>query len=486
MESLRERTIRGISWSVVESSLVQGVRFLMGIVLARVLYPEQFGLIGMLSIFMGVAQAILDSGFGAALIQKQETKHTDYCTIFYFQNGIGFILYGCLFLSAPLIAFFYKQPSLTALTRVLSLCIVINSFGWIHSTILTKSINFKTQAIVNVSAGVFSGVCGITLAKLGFGVWSLVSWHVLNSLSRTVLYWIVCSWRPTLSFCRASLGSMFKFGSRIFLSGMLNQIYDNIYYLVIGKLFTVRDLGFFTRAKTIADLPSISISQMIGRVAFPAFSTIQDSQEKLKYALKKMLTTVALLSFPTMICMSVAARNLIYALMTEKWAASVTYFRLLLIAGILFPIHVVSMDAIRALGRSEIYLRIEIIKKVLVTINIAIGFIWGLSPMIFGMIVVSMIYYFLSSYQLKKLICYSMAEQSRDIFPYLVLSAIMAISVYAVDMVLIDNHWVKLLLQIMVGFLLWIALSLLFRLAAFQVVKELAAEVVKRIRLSRN
>jgi O-antigen/teichoic acid export membrane protein len=466
-DNLQQKTVHALSWSFLQAVAQRGVQFIIGIVLARLLFPEQFGLIGMLTIFIAVIRTFLDSGFGAALIQKREVTQSDICSIFYFNILVGVAAAGFLCLIAPWIAAFYKQPVLTPLTRALSLTIVIDSFGMIQGTILTKEINFKTQTKVSVIAGALSGITGITLAVLGFGVWSLVVQQVAASLFSTVCLWSFSSWRPALIFSFNALRGMFGFGSRLLVSGVLNQIFDNVYLLVIGKLFSAADLGFFTRAKTLSDIPSQTLSEMTGRVTFPVFSTIQDDRVRLKRGLKKTLTTLVLVNFPMMIGLAVIARPLVLVLLTEKWAPCIPYLQLLCVAGLLFPLHLMNLNVLQALGRSDLFLRLEIIKKVMITINIVITWRWGIAAMIYGMIITSIIAYYLNSYYNGVLIRYPIREQMFDLFPYLIIAVLMGTAVYATELVHFPNHWSLLVVQITTGILVYVGLCRAFRLKAF-------------------
>jgi teichuronic acid exporter len=471
-DNLKQKTISALSWSFIESITARGVQFVIGIVLARLLFPEQFGLIGMLMIFMAVIRAFLDSGFGAALIQKQEVTQTDICSIFYFNIVVGFAAASVLCLAAPWIAAFYRQPVLTPLTRALSLTIVINAFGLIQNTLLTKQINFKTQTKVSLIAGVLSGIIGITLAARGSGVWSLVAQQVSASFFTTLCLWSFSPWRPALVFSFGALREMFGFGSRLLFSGILNQIFDNIYFVVIGRLFSAADLGFFTRAKTLNDLPSQTLSQMVGRVTFPVFSTIQEDRERLKRGLKKALTMLVLVNFPMMIGLAIIARPLVLVLLTEKWAPSIPYFQLLCAAGLLFPLQLMNLNVLQALGRSDLFLRLEIIKKALIVVSIAITWRWGISAMIYGMIATSLISYYLNSYYNDRLISYPIKEQVFDLFPYLIMASLMGFAAYAAGLLHFPNHWYLLFAQITTGFFVYAGLCRAFRLKAFMEVWE--------------
>ena len=466
-DSLRSKTLHALSWSFLESIGVQGVRFIVGVVLGRLLFPEQFGLIGMLTLFMAAAQVFLDSGFGAALIQKSDATVTDTCSIFYFNIILGLAAAGLLCLGAPWIAAFYKQPILTPLTRAMSLIIVVNSFGLIQSTILSKKIDFKTQTKVSLIASIMSGIIGVTLAAIGFGVWSLVVQQISSAFFRTVSLWFWNTWRPALIFSFKSLREMFSFGSRLLASGLLEQIFTNIYLLVIGKLFSAADLGFFTRANSLQEVPSQTLSGMVYKVTFPVFATIQDDPARLKRGMKKALTTLVLVNFPMMIGLAVIARPLVLVLLTERWADSIPYLQLLSFLGLLYPLHLINLTLLQALGRSDLFLRLEIIKKVLVVINIAVTVRWGISAMIYGMIAMSIISYYLNSYYTGTLIGYPMREQLRDLSSYLIMTVLMAIAVYAAGLLAFPNHWSILLVQITVGVVIYVWLCRLFRLTAF-------------------
>jgi teichuronic acid exporter len=466
-DSLKSKTLHALSWSFLESAGVQGVRFIIGIILARLLFPEQFGLIGMLMIFIAVSQTFLDSGFGAALIQKREVTPIDTSSVFYFNILVGLLAAGLLCLAAPWIAAFYNQPILTPLTRALSLTIVINSFGMVQNTILTKQINFKGLTKISLTASILSGIIGVSLAAMGFGVWSLVVQQISSTFFRTIFLWFLYDWRPALIFKLKSLREMFGFGSRLMASGLLDQIFRNLYLLVIGKLFSATDLGFFTRAQTFGELPSQTLSGMVGRVTFPVFSTIQDDPARLKRGLKKALTTLVLVNFPMMIGIAAVARSLVLVLLTEKWAESIPYLQLLCLVGLMFPLHVINLNLLQALGRSGLFLRLEIIKKVMTVINIALTWRWGISAMIYGMMATSIISYYLNSYYTGVLIGYTIREQLRDLFPYLITAVLMGIALFATGLLAFPNHWSMLLAQISTGIAIYVCLCWVFRLTAF-------------------
>ena len=272
--SLKSKTAYALFWSFFERIGQQGIQFIIAIILARLLLPEQFGLIAMLTIFMAVAQSFIDSGFGSALIQKKDANHLDECSIFYFNILVGFMAAGLLCLIAPEIAIFYKTPSLVPLTRVLSLNLIINAFGVIQTALLTKRIDFKIQMKVSCVASIISGSIGILMAYQGYGVWSLVAQSIGSNLLRTALLWFFLPWRPAWIFSLVSLRALFSFGSKLLFSSLLDTFYNNLYLIVIGKLFSAADLGFYTRAQSTQQLPVSSLSLIIGRVTFSVFSAV--------------------------------------------------------------------------------------------------------------------------------------------------------------------------------------------------------------------
>jgi teichuronic acid exporter len=477
-DSLRAKTINALSWSFVESVVRRGIQFIVSIILARLLFPEQFGLIGMLLVFMAVARIFVESGFGAALIQKRETTATDICSIFYFNVLVGLLSAGSLCLAAPWIAAFYKQPVLSPLMRVLSLTIIIDSFRIIQETLFKKEINFKVLTERSLVAGLLSGAVGIGFAVAGFGVWSLVAQQVSASFFRTISLWVISPWRPALIFSFAALRKMFGFGSRILFSGLLNQIFDNIYYLVIGKLFSAADLGLFTRARTMQDLPSQTLSDVVGRVTFPVFSKSQDDPARLKKRLARALTVLGLLNFPMMVGLAVTARPLVVALLGVKWAGCIPYFQLLCVLGLLYPLQAINMNLILSVGRSDLLMRLQIIKQVLIVLNIVITWRWGISAMICGMIAQSVISYYLNSYYTRILVGYPLGEQLKDLFPYLAAAALMGMAAFSVGLLRFPNHFVMLFVQALVGVIVYVGLCWGFRLAAFV---EIRREVCDRI-----
>ena len=394
LDGLKSKTLHGLFWSFFERVGQQGIQFFISIILARLLLPEEFGLIGMLTIFMAIAQSFMDSGFGSALIQKKEATHVDECSIFYFNILVGALMAGGLCVTAPWIATFYDQPLLVPLTRLLSLNLVINAFGLVQTQILTRQINFKTQMKVSMLATLLSGIIGVTLALQGFGVLSLVVQSLSSNLFRTIFLWCFNTWRPTWVFSFRALREMFGFGSRLLLSGLLDTIFRNIYLVIIGKIFSPAALGFYSRAKSLQQLPVNNLSSVVCRVTFPVFSTMQHDPVRLKRGVKRALGTMMLVNLPLMIGLAVVARPLVVVLLTEKWLPCVFYLQLLCVAGVFYPLHVINLNVLTSLGRSNLFLRLEILKKILTVVAVVVTYRWGIAAMIYGQIVTSFLAYY--------------------------------------------------------------------------------------------
>ncbi len=465
-DGLRSKTIQALGWSFFESFILQGGRFIIGIVLARLLLPEQFGLIGMLALFVALAQSFLESGFGAALIQKQDPTPADVSSIFYFNIAVGGAGAALLCIAAPAIAEFFGQPILTPLTRALSLTVVINSFGLVQNTLLIRAINFKTLTKISLASGILSGVIAVVFAMKGFGVWSLAVQQISGDFLRVLLLWRLNPWRPARVFRFQSLREMFGFGSRLLASGLLNRIFVHFYALVIGKLFSPADLGFFTRAQTLQDLPSSTLSEVVGRVAFPVLSAIQDDRARVKRGIRKALVVLVFLNFPMMIGLAVIAHPLILLLFTEKWLPCVPYLQILCVAGLLYPLHVVNLSLLQALGRSDLFLRLEIIKKVLIVINIVLTWRWGLTAILYGIAVSSFISCYLNSSYSGILVGYPVREQVWDVGPYLIASVLMGAAVYGIARMPFHSLLGRLTAEIFLGVFVYLGLCRLFRLPA--------------------
>jgi O-antigen/teichoic acid export membrane protein len=465
-DSLRKKAERGAIWSFIDAAGNRIIQFVIGIILARLLMPEQFGLLGMLAIFMAVAQTFLDSGFGVALIQKKEVTQADTSSVFYFNVVVGIVMAGLLCLAAPWIASFYRQPILLPLTRAMSLLLAINSLAVVQTAMLSRNVAFKLQAKISLISSLCSGSLGVVMAYRGYGVWSLVAQQLTRAVLNVGLLWGLNRWRPGLVFSFRALRQMFVFGSRMLASGLLNQVFTNIYDVLIGRLFSATDLGFYIRAKHLEELPSATLTNIVTRVSLPVFSSIQDDKTRLTNGLRRMLSLLVFVNVPIMMLLATAASSLVEVLLTEKWLPCVGYMRLLCIHGMLLPLHALNLNVLTARGRSDLFLRLEVLKKGLTICNILVTWRWGIMAIIIGQVVLGFVDYFLNSYYSGKLLGYPARQQLRDIGGYFLSAAVAGAGVYALQYVGFPNAMLLLAAQVVFGLTAYLLLCRLFRLPA--------------------
>ncbi len=480
-DSLRKKAERGAIWSFIDAAGNRIVQFVISVILARLLAPEQFGLIGMLMIFIAIAQAFLDSGFGLALIQKKDMTQADTSSVFYFNIVIGVALAGLLYLAAPWIAAFYEQPDLSPLTRTLSLVLVINSFAVVQTAMLTRNVAFKLQAKVSLVSAICSGCVGIVLAYRGYGVWSLVAQQIGRAIANVTLLWVLNRWRPGLAFSFKALRQMFTFGSRMLASTLLNVVFNDIYYVLIGKMFSAADLGYYGRAARLEELPSMTLTTVVTRVTIPVFSSIQDDNARLKRGLQRALGILTFLNAPMMMLLGVTAPALVKVLLTDKWLPCVPYLQLLCIQGVLYPLHGMNLSVLMAKGRSDLFLRLEMIKRGLTLCNVIVSWRWGITAIILGQILLGLVSYFLNCYYSGRLLDYPAWRQLRDMAAYFLSAIVVGAGVHALQYVGFPNAALLLAAQVVVGCTAYLLLCSLFRLPAFIETRRLVAERIPRL-----
>ena len=479
MASLKDKTIHGFFWSFIDNFAGQGINFIVGIILARLLTPKEFGLIGMITVFIAISGSFVNSGFSQALIRKKDCSETDYSTVFYFNLFVGLFFFGVRFIAAPLISRFFNEPQLTELVRVIGSVIVIESLTIIQRTTLTKRVDFKLQTKISVISSIFSGSIGITMAVAGFGVWSLVAKTVSQQSMNSFLLWLLNRWRPFFVFSLESFKNLFSFGYKLLLSGLIDTIYRNIYYLIIGKYFSAVELGFYTRATQFNELPSQNINGIISRVSYPVLAQMQDNKEQLKAGYKKLIKGTMLITFVLMILMAATSESMIITLIGEKWRNSVIYLQLLCFVGMMYPLHSLNLNMLNVSGRSDLFLKLEVIKKILAIPTIIIGVFFGIKIMIAGMIINSLIAYYLNSYWSGKFINYPMKEQIGDILPAFFIAVITGILVFITGNIIPFGYLVKFIVQILVGLILVLWLCEFFKVDAYLLIKEILQSKIK-------
>ena len=459
-ESLKQKTTKGLLWSSVERFSNQGMSFLFSVILARMLDPSDFGIIAMITIFFAVAQSFVDSGFSNALVRKKDRREEDFSTCFYFNIGVGIIAYIVLFLIAPLVASFYNQPILSPIIRITGLGVVLNSLCVVQQALFTIKIDFKSQAKVTLSATIISGIVGVVLAYQGYGVWALVWQGVVLSLVRMGLLWLMSKWRPKAGFSKDSFHYLFGYGSKLLASGLLDTIYNNIYPIVIGKFYSPAQLGNYSRALSFAQLPSSNITSILQRVTFPVLSTIQDDIPRLQANYRRLLKLSAFIIFPLMTGLAAVAFPMIRLILTPKWEGCSLYLQIICFALMWYPIHAINLNLLQVKGRSDLFLHLEIIKKIVGVCIMCITIPLGITAMCIGMVASSLISLFINTYYTGKLINIGCLKQMRDLTPIFINSLIMGGIVYF-SIQISDNDILQLSLSIIVGVLSYIGGALM-------------------------
>jgi len=481
MRTLKQKTINGMFWSVGERLSEQIALMITSIILARLLQPSDFGLLGMLSIFTAVAQSVIDSGFGTALIQKKDADQTDASSIFYFNLILGFILAGSMFFAAPLIARFFDQTILIPITRVISFNLIITSFSLVQISLLTKEMRFRTQMKVGLISVILSGVLGIFMAYFGMGVWSLVVQALSRYLIRGILLWFFSSWRPSPIFSFNSLASMFSYGSRLLLSGLLDTSFNNIYQTIIGKLFSVTNLGYYAKAQTLQTAATRATSTSLGSVTFAALAPYQDNDKVLKDSYKKTIRLSLYLHFPIMIGLIAIAGPLIPFLLTEKWVPAIKYFQLLCIVGLLTPLIYFNQNIMKIKGRTDLFFRTNLISKLIILVTILITYRWGILALLFGQIFSTFVTYLIISHFSNELIGYSQLEQVKDFLPLLFKSIIMGAMIFLSGLIIPDNKIFDLFIRTTTGILVYTIISLLSNSEEFYEILDIIKNILQSI-----
>ena len=478
-ESLKNKTVKGVGWSFIDNLSSSGVSFLVGLVLARLLTPSEYGIMAILTIFIAVSNSIVDSGFSNALIRKTDAKRVDYNTVFLFNLVVSGLLYIVLFFAAPAISVFFKEPLLVEVMRVIGWVLVINALGIIPRTLFVKDVNFKTQTKVSLIASVSSGVLGIGMALAGMGVWSLVGQQLSRQLLNTLFLWIYCTWRPIWEFSLQSFRELFGFGSKLLLSGLLDTVFKEIYSLVIGRCYTSAQLGQYTRASQFNQIFSSNLTTVVQRVSYPVLSSIQDESERLREAYRKVIKSTMLITFACMLGLAAVAKPLIILLIGEKWLPAVGFLQIICFSGMLYPLHAINLNILQVKGRSDLFLRLEIIKKIIAVCPLVLGVLFSIEYMLWGSVCTSFIAYFLNSYYSANLINYPTREQIKDILPTFLVSFVTAAAMWSLTLLSLFN-WLLLPLQCLLGIILAILIYERLHLPEYVEVKQLAFSLLRR------
>jgi teichuronic acid exporter len=474
--SLKEKGLQGILWTFGQQFGTQSIQFIVQIILARVLLPEEFGLIGMLAVFMALGNSLVDSGMSSSLIRTKDADERDFSSVFFVNITASVVVYFVLFFTASHIANFFNQPILSDIVKIYCLSFIIRATSAIQYVRLTILMDFKTQTILRLPALAVSSVVGLVLAYKGYGVWSLVHMQLANATLESTLIWFQVKWRPSFILDWNKLKCHFNFGYKLTLSGIMNTIYSNIYNIIIGKYFSAALLGYYTRADAMKQLPVGNISTALNKVTYPLFSSIQNNNVRLKGIYKILMQQVLYWITPILVIAGVLAEPLFRFLMTEKWLPSVPFFQILCFVGIMYPLHAYNLNILNVKGRSDLFLKLEIIKKAIVTVGLLIAIPFGIYGLLWMQVALNFIGFYINTIYSGKLINYFILEQIKDIAPIFGLAGLVGISVFIFDLQLPQTpnyDFFRLIFGTVLGMGSYIAISYMIRFSPFTDFREL-------------
>lgn len=480
-QNLKDKTVTGTIWSAIDNVSQYAVSFLVSIVLARLLSPDDYGLLGIIAIFTAVCTALINGGFTNALIRKKEVTDNDYNTVFIINLVMSILMYVIIFICAPFIAHFFGRDELILLTRVSSLGMIFGAFSLVQQTILTKQIDFKTQTKVSIISSVVSGILGIILAFGGCGVWSLVVQQLSGQIVRTILLWFFNHWFPNFHFSVSSFKELFGFGWKILVSGLLDTVWKEMNQVVVGKFYSSATLGQYTRANQFSQLFSNNLTGVIQRVSFPVLSNIQDDKQRMVSAYKRIIKVTMFITAISMFSLAAVSEPLIYCLIGAKWYEASTYLPLICIAGTLYPLHAINLNMLQIQGRSDLFLILEIIKKVIMIAPIIVGVLCGVMPMLYVNLIVGIICYFFNSHWSGQLMGYSSWMQLRDVAPSYGIAFIVSLFVWPLKFLPV-NYWIILPLQFLLCLILFLVSCKVTRLEEYEYAKQLLAPFIRKIK----
>ena len=470
---LGNKIFSGLAWSALEKIAVQLIQFVIGIVLARILSPKEYGIIGLLLVFIALSKVFVESGFTQALVQKQDRTKADISSVFYVNIIISLVCYGLLFFLAPTVAGYYDIPLLNPLLRVLAISIVINSFFAVPSTLLTIEMDFKTLTKITLSSTIISGSIAIYMAYDGYGVWALAWQAVIRAIIATTLVWFLTSWKPSLLFSTKSIKQLFKFGSNLLASSLLNTIVNNFYALFIAKLISAKDLGYYTRGTQFSDVVFSFVNTSMNRVLFPGLAAIQDNTPKLVNYTKSIIKSTALLVVPIFFFLAVMAKPIIQLLLTDKWLPAVPIMQVLCLARLITIISGINVNLLKVLGKTNLILRQQYLKIIVRVAIFAFTLQYGIVHIAIGELVSTSIHFFINSYYPGKIMKYGGYQQIKDISKLLLIGILTVLPLFLLQMY-ISNNVLLISLSVLLTGVTYFLLLKLFNIKELDFLKDKA------------
>lgn len=474
-ENLKYRTKVAFYWNMISQVATYGMQFVVGVVMARLLSPSDYGLTALPAVFLAVASVFINGSFGLALIRKPDCSEKDLSTAFYYSIAMGIFMYMVIFFSAPWIAAFYDAPILTDLVRITALTFLVAPINTPQSVILNRRIDFKTSARINIVTRLLAGVLGIAIAYLGYGVWALVISNLFATVSAAILTWIAVKWIPRERFSRESFHYLWNFGNKMMVSSLIGTLYNNITPVIVGKFFGPAELGIYNRAHGYAYLPHSEIAMNVQSMTYPVLGKIQDDEERLIKAYNRIIRTVCFVYFPIMILLIGLAHPLVILMLTDKWEACVPLLQILSLVAISGPYSVLNMNVLQVKGRSDLYLNVDVKKKVVALIIMCCTLPFGLIAYCWGTLLSQCFVLYINLSCVKKVIPMSVMDQVRELIPMLILSAVMCASIFAFNY-LFTNDWVQLFGGGIIGVAVYAGGAYLFKFPEIQEVKYMLSK----------
>ena len=479
-QSMKSKTLKGFFWRYAEACGAQVVSFIVSLVLARLLSPDDYGTVALITVFTGILSVFINSGMGTALIQKKGADDLDYSSLFFFNIAMCLSLYLIMFFAAPFIAKFYDKPELVSLTRVISLTIVVSGVKNIQEAYVSKNMLFKKFFYATIGGTIVSAFVGIIMAYKGFGAWALVAQHLSNLIIDTLVLWITVKWRPKFIFSFKRLKRLFSYGWKLLVSSLIDTGYNQLRSLIIGKVYSSADLAYYNKAKSFPQLIITNINTSIDSVLFPSMSSVQDSKEAVKSMTRRAMKTSTYIMAPLLIGLAACGKAVISILITDKWMPSYPFMVIFCITFVFYPVNTANLNAIKAMGRSDLFLKLEVFKKIVGITAVLITFRISVMAMAYSLLVTSVLGQIINAWPNKKLMNYSYLEQLKDILPGIGLAGFMGICVYCVNFLNL-NRWLTLIIQVPLGAVIYIGLSAVFKLEAFTYCLNMAKPVIDKL-----
>ena len=465
--TLKKQAIHSVLWTFIDSFLVKGLSFVAGLILARLLGPSEFGLLGMISIFIAIGTSLVDSGLSSSLIRTKEADNTDYSTVFFTNLGMSLLIYGLLFVSAPYIADFYEQPILIGLIRLYCVGFVISALSAVQLTILIKAMKFKRITHFNIPSTLIGVGVGVGLGYMGYGVWSLVWMYLVTQACNSILFWSFSAWKPSLLISKEKLKYHYNFGYKLMLSGLLDQVFNNIYNVVIGKFFSAQSLGYYERAKTFNSYPSLMLSGIIGKVTYPLLAKIQDDSVRVAQVYRNILQVTFFVIAPVMLGAAAVAKPLFLLVLGVAWLPAVPFFQILSISFMLYPIHAFNINVLKVYGRSDLFLKLEIYKKIVVSISIIIAFQFGIYALVWSSVFTSLVALVINTHYSSQMISYTLKAQLLDMLPVFVITVIVFVVMqFGVQFLDLQPLIVQIFIPLLIGAVLYVGIHYMFKTKA--------------------